>query len=87
MNFTSPSGKFLHVCVSTDPSGKIYGGNMGKYADAKLTRYWVKQMQAQLRDDPEAINFLTRFKPEEYVIVVDGGFIDPRRCYKFCSLY
>ncbi len=35
-------------------------------------------MQAQIRDDPEAINFLTRFKPDEYVIVVDGGFNDPR---------
>ena len=51
---------------------------MCKFADARLTRYWVEKMQAVLRNDADAVNFLTRFQPDDYVIIVDGGFIDPR---------
>ncbi len=80
MNMTAPNGRFLGLWGVPEQRGRVFGGNAYTYSDFHITKSWVVQMQKDIAANKDTVNFLTRFKSDEYVIIVDVGFIDPREC-------
>ena len=73
---TAPNGRFLGLCRAPETRGRVFGGNANTYSDFHITKSWVVQMK-DIAANNDTLNFLNRFKSDEYVIIVDRWFIDP----------
>ena len=56
----------------------MFPGNAYKFIDARIMHASVAAITKELDDDVDAVNFLSRFGSENYLMLCDAWFIDPR---------
>ena len=72
----SPIGKFNDVWA--DIGSGVIGGNAYRCSDARMLDDWARRMKKAADEDPNCVNYFTRFDQSKVFSVVDAGFVDPR---------
>ena len=79
MNFTAPNGKILHTFTTLCDDKKTFPGNVYQSSDARITHAWMEKEMAELKEDEDTVNFVSRFHGTDYVVMCDAGFVDKHK--------
>ncbi len=82
MNFTACDGRIVHAFATVCEEKKAFPGNAYFSSDARITHAWMDKELADLEADPTTVNFISKFRDTNYVVVCDAGFVDPKKCIR-----
>ena len=77
MNFTSLDGIIVHAFASLSDD-KTFPGNAYHSSNTRITHTWMDKELAEIETDPDAVNFISKFRGSKYVVICDAGFIRPQ---------
>ncbi len=80
MNFTVPDGRIVLAFASFSEDMKTFPGNAYHSSNARITHAWMDKELAEIEADPDAVNFISKFRGTKYVVTCDAGLICQKKC-------